>query len=187
MTAPRAAKVCQREPTADMHEAGWHGFVSVEDTGDARSMLGAIWRAMYDAAPEDPSDDAPSLSQVEYDALVRDAMLWRAKQPSDDALVTELNAIIARGKTLSPNLIGRDNLLSRCRDRICALTTELAQAREDARRYRWLRDRLHAIDYEYGEPHVPVLVFEYPQGQAVGPGRALDAAIDAALAEQEGK
>ena len=73
------------------------------------------------------------------------------------------------------------------RTRIESLAAELAQAREDARRYRWLRDRLHAIDYEYGEPHVPVLVFEYPQGQAVGPGRALDAAIDAALAEQEGK
>ena len=72
-------------------------------------------------------------------------------------------------------------------DALSAATARAEAAEKNARRYEWLRARLYSIDFEYGQPPMPALVFEYPRGQAVGPGRALDAAIDAALAEQEGK
>lgn len=55
---------------------------------------------------------------------------------------------------------------------------EEATAR-DAARYRWLRDRLLAADFAWGDPPRPVLVFEWPRD--VGVGGDCDKNIDAAM------
>lgn len=62
------------------------------------------------------------------------------------------------------------------------LLAERDALRADAERYRWLRPRLYSIDFDYSEAHAAVLVFEAPV-HPLGPGLALDAAIDAARAK----
>lgn len=49
----------------------------------------------------------------------------------------------------------------------------------DAARYRWLRDRLLAADFDYADEGITALVFEFPHGCAVSAD--CDATIDAAM------
>ncbi len=48
----------------------------------------------------------------------------------------------------------------------------------DAERYRWLRDRLLAADFAYGDPPTCAVVFEWPESASIGAD--LDESIDAA-------
>lgn len=59
---------------------------------------------------------------------------------------------------------------------------EIERLTKDAQRYRWLRGRLLAADFEWGDPAVPVLVFSWPAD--VGVGGDCDMNIDAAMKEQ---
>lgn len=60
------------------------------------------------------------------------------------------------------------------------LRAKLEAAQTDAARYQWLKPRLFSIDFDYSDSHASVLVFEAPIFP-LGPGLALDAAIDAAI------
>ena len=53
------------------------------------------------------------------------------------------------------------------------------QQRKDADRYRWLRDRYAAADFQWGEHRECVLVFEWPEECSVSGN--CDATIDAAM------
>ena len=57
---------------------------------------------------------------------------------------------------------------------VCALLVELDDARLDAKRYQWLRSRVPGSDYR-------IMGVVYSEG-----GSGVDAAIDAAMAQQEG-
>lgn len=56
---------------------------------------------------------------------------------------------------------------------------EIDQLRKDAERYRWLRDRYAAADFQWGEHNECVLVFEWPEECSVS--GSCDATIDAAM------
>jgi hypothetical protein len=58
------------------------------------------------------------------------------------------------------------------------LRAELAEARRDAERYRWLRDNVSALDADAGENFVAVWYGLHPSH--CSRQRTLDAAIDAA-------
>jgi HD superfamily phosphodiesterase len=62
-----------------------------------------------------------------------------------------------------------------------ALRAELDALRRDAERYRWLRERLLAADFDYNGEGVEALVFELPGNTAVSAD--CDANIDAAMKE----
>ena len=173
-----AAKVCPREPTADMVEVPFVGILedqSLVGQMKRRAAMANNWRAMYDAAP---------------------AAAERA-QP-DDGLVAELR---------NPYLQVEDyvhvaSLLGRAADRIEALQAQVQSlTREverddarDAKRYRWVvANRLLDVNRAFMTPGRP---FEVSGGvsmrvpiplEASLPSVTLDAAIDAAIAEQEGK
>ena len=66
---------------------------------------------------------------------------------------------------------------------IRAYAQSLVQPDVDARRYRWLRDRLLAADFAWGDPPTPVLVFKWPAN--VGVGGNCDQNVDAAIASQQ--
>ena len=67
---------------------------------------------------------------------------------------------------------------------VLLIISALESAQADARRYRWLRPRLYSIDFDYSDAHATVLVFEAPV-HPLGPGHALDAAIDAAMGDSD--
>jgi hypothetical protein len=74
---------------------------------------------------------------------------------------------------------------------IAALSAEVERLREDAERYRWLRDEADYMQVPEGSPQVcltdewgnliSLLPSAYPRGAT------LDAAIDAAIAKAEGR
>lgn len=76
------------------------------------------------------------------------------------------------------------NTAGLCHCRLRELSAEVAALRQDAARYRWLRPRLYSIDFNYADSGVSVIAFEAPK-HPLGPGIALDAAIDAALPAQK--
>jgi hypothetical protein len=47
---------------------------------------------------------------------------------------------------------------------------------QDAARYRWLRSRMFAADFAYGDPPVCAIVFTWPEKAPIGAN--LDASID---------
>ena len=63
-------------------------------------------------------------------------------------------------------------------DRLRALLAELDAAREDAARYRWLRNRMLGVDFDWCENGMTALAFEMPDGCAYGSD--CDQNIDAA-------
>jgi hypothetical protein len=60
-----------------------------------------------------------------------------------------------------------------------ALSQAIEQIGKDAARYRWLKARLYAADFAYGEPAVCALIFEAPDDILVSAD--LDETIDAAI------
>lgn len=56
--------------------------------------------------------------------------------------------------------------------------SEQERDREDARRYRWLRERLFGADFAYGEPAISALIFEWPSNAGISAD--LDRSIDSA-------
>ena len=65
-------------------------------------------------------------------------------------------------------------------DRLRALLTELEAAREDAARYRWLRNRMLSVDFDWCDNGITAMAFEMPDGCAYGSD--CDQNIDAAIA-----
>lgn len=64
------------------------------------------------------------------------------------------------------------------------LRQQLAEAREDAddaRRYRFLKQRLNCADFMYGEEEIPVLIFDWEYAISGD----LDASIDQAMRDGE--
>ena len=62
----------------------------------------------------------------------------------------------------------------------CAgLEMEFLELRRDAERYRWLRERMLAADFDYNGGGTQALVFEMPDGLRYGAD--CDATIDAAM------
>ena len=53
-------------------------------------------------------------------------------------------------------------------DRLRAILSELEESREDAARYRWLRNRMLGVDFDWCENGITALVFEMPDGCAYG-------------------
>ena len=72
----------------------------------------------------------------------------------------------------------RQQYADKCFELIAA-KAEADALREDAERYRWLRERLYGFDADFCENGLGV-VFKFPEDSRIGVGQALDAAIDAA-------
>lgn len=60
------------------------------------------------------------------------------------------------------------------------LLRENREAYEDAARYRWLKERFFAADFDYGDPSTSVIVFEVPCGSRIS--RNLNWTIDQMMA-----
>lgn len=59
------------------------------------------------------------------------------------------------------------------------LRRQLAEAEQDARRYRWLRPRGLAANFAYGDPPVCAIVFRWPESAKISAD--FDRSIDDAM------
>lgn len=59
------------------------------------------------------------------------------------------------------------------------LRRQLAEAEQEALRYRWLRPRFFAADFAYSDPPVCAIVFRWPESAKISAN--LDREIDAAM------
>jgi hypothetical protein len=84
-------------------------------------------------------------------------------------------ALVARLRTVASGM-GGFNAVTEAADRIEALERELLAAREDARRYAWLRDAC----LQQPNKSRAVKVHEFV-GQPIAYGDTIDAAIDSAM------
>lgn len=61
----------------------------------------------------------------------------------------------------------------------------ITELEKDASRYRWLRNQMLGVDFDWGENRITALIFEVPDGCAYGIN--CDQNIDAAIAAQAKK
>lgn len=58
-----------------------------------------------------------------------------------------------------------------------ALEAALAEAKKDAERYRFLKERLHGADFMYGENEISVLLFSWPHAVSANLDKSVDTAM----------
>lgn len=77
-----------------------------------------------------------------------------------------------------------ENVKRMIREKYSAVERRRDDLLADANRYRWLRDRLIAADFDWNETGQSVLIFEWPENVSVGGN--CDMNIDAAIARVKG-
>jgi hypothetical protein len=144
-------------------------------------------------------DDAETLSAVE--SLKRDLAAVRvqlelsekagwenfeAVQEIDNFLISKSLLTIRHngggkeaGRNVAESIADIVSRAERAESALAAAKAEAEALRDDAERYRWLRERLYGFDADFCENGLGV-VFKFPEDSRIGVGQALDAAIDAA-------
>lgn len=78
--------------------------------------------------------------------------------------------------------VENSDLVKRTADALADLEQQVAALRVDAERYRWLRTRIIAADFDYDNSGEAAIVFSWPDKCSVSAN--IDASIDAAMGEK---